>query len=79
MKAIYIKNIASRLGLQTWQVENCIQMFQEGDTIPFISRYRKEKTGGLDDVEVASVKHYAESFEFPPADSLLLSLLKTLL
>lgn len=63
MKAIYIKNIASRLGLQTWQVENCIQMFQEGDTIPFISRYRKEKTGGLDDVEVASVKHYAESFE----------------
>ena len=38
-------------------------MLQDGNTIPFISRYRKEKTGGLDDLEVASVKHYAEDFE----------------
>ncbi|MBQ9185217.1 MAG: RNA-binding transcriptional accessory protein [Bacteroidales bacterium] len=63
MKALYINNIASRLQIQPWQVENCVTMLQEGDTIPFISRYRKEKTGGLDDVQVAAVKHFAESFE----------------
>ncbi|MBQ2068996.1 MAG: RNA-binding transcriptional accessory protein [Bacteroidales bacterium] len=63
MKKKYIKIIADALGVQPWQVENCILMLQDGNTIPFISRYRKEKTGGLDDLEVASVKHYAEDFE----------------
>ncbi len=63
MKAIYIKSIAQRLELEAWQVENCITMLEDGDTIPFISRYRKEKTGGLDDVQVAAVKHFAEGFE----------------
>lgn len=63
IKKSYIKIIADALGVQPWQVENCILMLQDGNTIPFISRYRKEKTGGLDDLEVASVKHYAEDFE----------------
>lgn len=63
LKKNYIKIIADALGVQPWQVENCILMLQDGNTIPFISRYRKEKTGGLDDLEVASVKHYAEDFE----------------
>lgn len=63
IKKNYIKIIADALGVQPWQVENCILMLQDGNTIPFISRYRKEKTGGLDDLEVASVKHYAEEFE----------------
>ena len=63
IKKKYIKIIADALGVQPWQVENCILMLQDGNTIPFISRYRKEKTGGLDDLEVASVKHYAEDFE----------------
>lgn len=63
IKKSYIKIIADALGVQPWQVENCILMLQDGNTIPFISRYRKEKTGGLDDLEVASVKHYAEEFE----------------
>lgn len=63
LKKSYIKKIAEGLGVQPWQVENCILMLQDGNTIPFISRYRKEKTGGLDDLEVASVKHYAEDFE----------------
>ena len=63
IKKNYIKIIADALEVQPWQVENCILMLQDGNTIPFISRYRKEKTGGLDDLEVASVKHYAEDFE----------------
>ena len=62
MKDIYIRHIAERLHVKHWQVENCVHMFDEGDTIPFISRYRKEKTGGLDDASVAEIKHYADVF-----------------
>ena len=62
MKELYIQHIASRVGVQHWQVENCIHLFEEGDTIPFISRYRKEKTGGLDDVAVAEVRHWNDVF-----------------
>lgn len=62
MKELYLNDIAGRLGLKVWQVENCISMFEDGDTIPFISRYRKEKTGGMDDVEVAEVRHWMELF-----------------
>ena len=63
MKELYVKHIAKLLGIQPWQVENCAELFQDGCTIPFISRYRKERTGGLTDVEVAEVKHWADVFE----------------
>ena len=62
MKTIYISFIASRLGVKPWQVENCAEMLTEGGTVPFISRYRKEKTGGMDDAEVAEVAHWAGVF-----------------
>ena len=62
MKTIYIDCIAQKLGVKDWQVENCVRLFEEGSTIPFISRYRKEKTGGLDDVEVAEIKHWNDVF-----------------
>jgi len=62
MKNIYIKAIAERLQIKEWQVENCVGLFEEGATIPFISRYRKERTGGLDDVAVAEVRHWADVF-----------------
>lgn len=62
MKEIYIRFIADRLQLKAWQVENCADMFAEGDTIPFISRYRKEKTGGMDDASVAEVRHWVDEF-----------------
>lgn len=62
MDTLYINYIASHLQVKDWQVENCAQMFEEGNTIPFISRYRKERTGGLDDVEVAEIKHWTEVF-----------------
>ena len=63
MKELYIKYIARNLHIQNWQVENCAELFAEGCTIPFISRYRKERTGGMTDVEVAQVKHWADVFE----------------
>ena len=62
MKSIYISNIAKRVGVKDWQVENCAALFEEGATIPFISRYRKERTGGLDDVAVAEVRHWLDVF-----------------
>ncbi len=62
MKEIYIKQIAAALHVQPWQVENCAELFADGCTIPFISRYRKERTGGLTDIEVAEIKHRTEVF-----------------
>ena len=48
--------------MKEWQVENCAALFEEGATIPFISRYRKERTGGLDDVAVAEIRHWTDVF-----------------
>lgn len=62
MKKIYVDCLSERLALKNWQIENCASLFEEGDTIPFISRYRKEKTGGMDDAEVAEVKHWVDVF-----------------
>lgn len=62
MKNIYIKFIAGRLDVREWQVENCAALFEEGATIPFISRYRKERTGGLDEVAVAEIRHWTDVF-----------------
>lgn len=62
MNKLYIANIAKKVGVKDWQVENCAALFEEGATIPFISRYRKERTGGLDDVAVAEVRHWLDVF-----------------
>ena len=62
MEKIYISYIAERLQVKDWQVENCVSLFEEGATIPFISRYRKERTGGLDEVSVAEIRHWADVF-----------------
>lgn len=51
----YSKLIAERTGLPEKYVENTVELLQDGATIPFISRYRKERTGGMDEVQVASV------------------------
>ena len=48
--------------MKDWQVENCAKLFEEGATIPFISRYRKERTGGLDEVAIAEIRHWADVF-----------------
>ena len=48
--------IAGILGIRESQIEKTIALFKDGATIPFISRYRKEVTGGLDEVQIASIK-----------------------
>ncbi len=52
-----IELIAKKLGLQGWQVENTIRLLDDGATIPFISRYRKEMTGSLDEVQLLHIKN----------------------
>ncbi len=52
----YSEVIAKELNVQLYQVENTIKLFDEGATIPFISRYRKEMTGSLDEVQIGDIK-----------------------
>ena len=44
-----LKQIESEFSLKPWQVENTVALIDDGNTIPFIARYRKEATGSLDD------------------------------
>ena len=54
-KNIFARLIASALNLQEKAVANTLALLEEGCTIPFISRYRKERTGGLDEVQIAAI------------------------
>ena len=54
-KNIYARLIATALNLQERAVANTLALLEEGCTIPFISRYRKERTGGLDEVQIAAI------------------------
>ena len=57
MNARYVKVIADKLGIKEWQVEHTIELLEDGATVPFISRYRKERTGRLDEVQVIEIKY----------------------
>jgi uncharacterized protein len=49
------KTLAQELSLRPQQVENALELFAEGATIPFIARYRKERTGSLDEVQLRAL------------------------
>lgn len=51
----YAKHIARELGLGESQVDNVLTLLAEGCTIPFIARYRKERTGNMDEVQIAGI------------------------
>lgn len=51
----YANIIAKKLNLNGRYVENTLQLLEEGCTIPFISRYRKERTGNMDEVQIAAI------------------------
>jgi protein Tex len=55
MELKYIQQIARTLSLSVKQINNINDLHQEGSTIPFIARYRKEATGNLDEVQIADV------------------------
>ena len=50
-----VKIISDELDVKSWQVEKTIELIDEGYTIPFISRYRKEVTGSLNDEQLRSL------------------------
>ncbi|MGX9394860.1 helix-hairpin-helix domain-containing protein [Mycoplasma sp. 1781] len=55
-----IKNVAKRLNIRNEQVSETLKLLKEGATIPFISRYRKDVTGGLDEEQVANISEFYE-------------------
>ncbi|WP_318662944.1 Tex family protein [Treponema sp.] len=58
-----MKKIATELNIRVNQVSAVISLFEEGCTVAFISRYRKEKTDNLDEVAVTSVDHLFKSYK----------------
>jgi uncharacterized protein len=56
MESRHIEIISKTHSLAPWQVENTLRLLQDGATIPFISRYRKEATGSLDETQVSDVR-----------------------
>jgi uncharacterized protein len=60
LEKMFFKKIALQLGIMERQVEATVTLLDEGATIPFISRYRKEMTGSLDEVQVANVRDEIE-------------------
>jgi len=58
-----INFIQSKTNLPVKGIENTIQLINEDCTIPFISRYRKERTGNLDEVQIGDIVKYKEQFE----------------
>jgi uncharacterized protein len=50
------KQIAQELAVQDWQVDAAIKLLDEGSTVPFIARYRKEVTGTLDDTQLRTLE-----------------------
>ena len=51
-----IQIISNSVGVMTHQVQNTVNLFDEGGTVPFIARYRKEATGSLDEVQILDIK-----------------------
>ena len=54
--AIFVSLLSESLQISNLQVRNTVQLLQEGASIPFISRYRKERTGELDEAQVGDIK-----------------------
>jgi uncharacterized protein len=63
MQAIYSQLISQSLSIAETQVANTLDLLDEGATIPFISRYRKEVTGGLNEVEIGKIKQSYEKLQ----------------
>lgn len=63
MQNFFISEIAKILSLQNWQISKTLDLLQAGGTIPFISRYRKDATGNLDEVQIENISKEHARFE----------------
>ncbi len=52
----HIEIISTSLGINSHQVNKTIELLNDGATLPFVARYRKEVTGGLDEVQIADIQ-----------------------
>ena len=60
MNEVIIKAISDKLKIAEAQVNNTLELLEEGNTVPFIARYRKERTKGLDEEQILYIeKQYA--------------------
>src|SRR3954447_7324962 len=50
------QNISAKLNIRAVQVQTVLALLEEGSTIPFIARYRKDKTGNLDEVQILQIQ-----------------------
>jgi uncharacterized protein len=55
-RSIIISYIIDETGLKSFQVQQTVALLQEGGTVPFIARYRKEQTGELDEVQIRLIE-----------------------
>ncbi|MBQ6559417.1 MAG: RNA-binding transcriptional accessory protein [Erysipelotrichaceae bacterium] len=78
MDATIIKAIAEQLNVRIAQVETVLKMLEEGDTVPFIARYRKEATGALDEEQILTIeKTYKYELNLAERKEAVLNLIET--
>ncbi len=51
----YLEIVAQAMPYKEHQIESVLKMLEEGNTVPFIARYRKERTGSLDEVQIKDI------------------------
>lgn len=73
---MHSKIISEALGIRTNQVSNTLSLLAEGATVPFISRYRKERTGGLDELQIGDIE--SMSAKLTEIDARKQTILKTI-
>ncbi len=73
---MHSKSIAQRIHVNEKQVASVVQLLEEGATIPFIARYRKEATGSLDEIKIAEIKSLLD--EFTEMDKRRVAILKAI-
>ena len=56
MSEQFLPTLCAELGIQANQAAATVKLLAEGGTVPFIARYRKEATGGLDEVQIANIR-----------------------
>ncbi|MBI5538585.1 MAG: RNA-binding transcriptional accessory protein [Bacteroidia bacterium] len=63
MEPEIVKLISNELNCKEWQINNVVKLFEGGATIPFISRYRKEMTGSLDELVILNIKELVDKYQ----------------
>ena len=63
MSEQYISKIAKEINVEKWQVQNTVDLLNDGATIPFVARYRKEATGSLDELQIMKIRDRIEQLK----------------